>query len=172
LMAHLLKKLIREESGAAVVEAAIVFPVLITLAFGVFEFSNAFFDHQEITTGVRDAARYFARLPVQAANDNPCADNAGEIANAQNIAVYGTSTAGGKPRVAGWTPGSVAINCVAVPNPTNPATGEPSYRGPQPSLYIIQVQTAVAYPQFGLLTYLGLPAPTFTLTDYERWIGG
>src|SRR5579872_7096554 len=51
----------RDEGGTAVVEGAVVIPVLMTLMFGTYEFAWYFYQQQLITTGVHDAARYLAR---------------------------------------------------------------------------------------------------------------
>jgi len=173
-MSSLLKKLIREDSGTATIEAAVVFPMLMTLGFGAIEFSNAFYDHQEISTGIRDAARYMAR--VTDPSNNPC-NNSTAVGYAKNLAVNAVIS-GGSARIPGftksessWTTGNVTITCTAVANPVNAATGERSYRG-QSTLYIVTVTTAVTYPQFGFMTYLGLSAPTINLSHSERWIGG
>lgn len=154
---------IRNESGSALLEGAIVFPLLLTLGLGAIEFSNAFYDHQEITTGLRDAARYMARVLPTGSVNNPCA-NATAMANAQNLAVNGVIS-GGSARISGWTTGNVTISCAAVSNASS------TYRGPS-TLYIVTASTAVTYPQFGLLTFLGLTAPTINLSHSERWIGG
>jgi Flp pilus assembly protein TadG len=169
-MAGFLKKLIRDDRGAALVEAAVTFPVLIILGAGVFEFSNAFYAHQEITTGVRDAARYLARAELSNPAPTTCdAAIAAAAAGAQNLAVYGNISGGGNARVQGWTTGMVTVTSTDVANA--PVGGIPPYRGPNP-LCIVNVAAAVPYPQFGLLTYLGVAVPTFNLAHSERWIGG
>jgi Flp pilus assembly protein TadG len=163
-MASLLKKLIGDERGSAIVEAAFTFPLLVTFGFGVFEFSNAFYDHQEITTGIRDAARYLARVPVPITGANET--------EAKNLAVFG---GGANPRVQGWTTGEVGIALTIVANPINPATGETTYRGGDPlnnfQITIVTVTAAVPYPPLGFLTAFGLPVPTFNLAHTERSIG-
>ena len=161
-MTSLLKRLIREDRGAAIVEATIVLPLLLTLGFGVLQFSNAFYDHQQITTGIRDAARYLARVP------NP--NNGAAQANAQNLAVYGNIGGTGPARVPAWTIGQVTPTITTVANPSA-ATGNLTLRGPDP-LTIIVVSAAVPYPGLGFLTYLGLASPTINITHSERWIGG
>ena len=166
-MAGFLKKLIRDDLGAALVEAAVTFPVLITLGAGVFEFSNAFYAHQEITTGVRDAARYLARAELRTAATTCDAAITAATAGAKNLAVYGNIGGSGYARVQGWTTGMVAVTSTDVANTGTP----PPYRGPNP-VCIVNVAAAVPYPQFGLLTYLGVAVPTFNLAHSERWIGG
>jgi Flp pilus assembly protein TadG len=166
-MAGFLKKLIRDDRGAALVEAAVTFPVLITLGFGVFEFSNAFYAHQEITTGVRDAARYLARAELSNAANNCDAAITAATAQGKNLAVYGNIGGSGNARVQGWTTGMVTVTHIDVAN-----TGNPPYRPGINPLCVVEVSAAVPYFQFGLLTYLGVAAPTFNLAHYERWIGG
>jgi len=170
----LLEKLLRDGEGNAVVEFSIVLPLLVTLGFGAFEFSNAFFEHQEVTTGIRDAARYFARIPVNIAGADPCTDpnSAASIPSAQNIAVYGTAAAATNPRVQGWAPANVLITCVGpIANPINPATGEPTYRGAS-QLWMIEASTSFPYSSFGMLRAIGLTTPNLSAAHYERWIGG
>jgi Flp pilus assembly protein TadG len=160
-MARLLRKLLEDASGTAAVEAAVALPMLLLLGSGVFEFSNAIFDHQEIATGIRDAARYLARVqdPTVATSQT----------YAKNLAVNGVIT-GGTARVRGWKVGNVTITITQVANPLL-ANGEPTYRGPNP-LDIVTVSTAYPYQQIGLLKAFGLPSPTFNVVHSERAIGG
>lgn len=169
-MAGFLKRLMRDDRGAALVEAAVTFPVLITLGFGVFEFSNAFYAHQEITTGVRDAARYLARAELSPAAPTCDAAINAAAAGAKNLAVYGNISGSGNARVYRWTAAMVTVTSTDVANAVDPQTGESPYRGFNP-LCIVRVAAAVPYPQFGLLTYLGIGVPTFNLAHSERWIG-
>jgi Flp pilus assembly protein TadG len=146
-------KFAEDETGAAAVEAAIVMPVLLFLAFGTIEFSNAYWDHQLISTGVRDAARYLARV-------NDPTDGAAQ-ARAQNIAVHGNASGTGPLRVTGFT--TVTVAPVPIGNAAR------TYRGPNP-IYIVTVSTTTTYQQFGMLTALGLTPPTFTISHSERSI--
>jgi hypothetical protein len=56
--------LIRRDSGAALVEFAIVLPLLLIIVFGIISFGFIFNDKLSITTGTREAGRYGATLPV------------------------------------------------------------------------------------------------------------
>lgn len=47
-----------DESGVALIEAAIAFPFLVILMAGLFEFGLVFYNFQLVQTGVRDAGRY------------------------------------------------------------------------------------------------------------------
>src|SRR2546421_12023794 len=86
-------------AGSALLEGAILTPVLCTLFFGVFEFSFFFYQQHLMTTGVADAARYVARAcdPTAAATTT----------DAQNLATTGTTAGGTARRVTGWDPNEV-----------------------------------------------------------------
>src|SRR5579859_6078356 len=80
-------------SGAALVESAVILPVFLTLVGGVYEFGFFLYQEQLVTSGVRDAARYLALTVDPASNTNQ--------SNAKNLAVSG-SISGGTPRIVGW----------------------------------------------------------------------
>jgi len=65
----------KDEEGSALLEAAIVIPVLFSLVFGTLEFSFYFFQQHLVATGVRDAARYLARTDPADANARITAQN-------------------------------------------------------------------------------------------------
>src|SRR5258708_25089012 len=95
------KSLWRDREGSVLLETTVLTPMLFTLLFGVFEFSFVFLQQQLIEAGVRDAARYLARVPLSSGS-TPCtqtdpATGTTYLAYAQNIALYGTTTAGTQP---------------------------------------------------------------------------
>lgn len=53
-----LKRLCRGEGGQALVEFAVVLPVLLLILFGIFDFGRIFLDSFVISAAARDAARY------------------------------------------------------------------------------------------------------------------
>ena len=56
------KRFVRKEDGVALVEFAIFLPLFLLTFFVIVEFSRVFFSYQGAVTGVRDAARYMARV--------------------------------------------------------------------------------------------------------------
>ena len=52
-----MRKLTQNQKGAAAVEFAIIFPLLVTLAFGIIELSVLFFNKAMITNASREGAR-------------------------------------------------------------------------------------------------------------------
>src|SRR2546423_6887575 len=86
-----------DTEGSAMLEAALVLPVLVPLMLGFFEFAWYFQKQQLVESGVRDAARYLARTTAANSDQNPCND-ATSVANAKLIATNGVIT-GGTARV-------------------------------------------------------------------------
>lgn len=152
-----------DTDGSALVEAAIVLPVLIPLTLGALEFSWYFQGQQMVESGVRDAARYLARVHDIQEGTNPCS-NAADVADAQNIAVYGNATAGTTARVSGWTAGNVTIACPSVSNSTS------AYTGPT-TIYLVSVTTSFPDPALGFFASLGLSTPNLSASHTERSTG-
>jgi Flp pilus assembly protein TadG len=171
---RMLESLWRDNVGSALVEGAVLMPVLLIVLGGVYEFSWIFFQQKQIEAGVRDAARYLSRLQFDPytfdATTNPCTltDSGGNLYKtyAQNIAVYGSpSTTGFSPRVNGWTPGAVTITCPTFINSSL------FYVGP-PTLYRVLVSTSFPDPSLGFLGILGLSAPNISASHQELFVGG
>ena len=141
----------RCDEGSALIEATIVVPVLMTLAFGVYEFSWYFYQEQLISTGLRDAARYVARNASP--GDTTC--NPSIWPAAQNLATTGTIDGTGTSRVNGWTTSMVSLAC------EQPVAG----------LNVVNVKTDFAEPSLGFFVFLGLTAPSISVFHRERIIG-
>jgi Flp pilus assembly protein TadG len=171
-MRTFVEKARKDDSGVAVMEAAIVFPFLITLGFGVFDFSNYFYLHQAVVAGVRDAARYLARNACATANPSiaPDASCASQIGIAEQIAVYGDIGAT-TPRVTTWTVSDVNVTYAATANPFDPTAGDTVYRGANP-IYTVTVSTSFAYPEIGFLRMFGFADPMIAVSHTERVVGG
>jgi hypothetical protein len=152
-----LKSIGRAESGAALVEGAIVLPIVIVLVGGVYEFGFFLYQQQLVTSGVRTAARYLALTsdPTDVTNQS----------DARNLAVTGSIGGGGPPRVADWAPSDISI---AV-NSVNNAAG--TYSGGA-TIQLVTVSTSVVDPTLGFLGLLGLKAPTIAASHEERVVGG
>jgi len=128
----------RTQRGVALVELAFVLPVLLVMTFIVTEFGRAIYQYNTLTKSVRDAARY---LTIQTPNTN--------IAQAQNLVVYGTTTAGTTPLVRGLSTAMVSVSWLP-PVGTNPPI----------SPVTVQV-TGYAFNSL-MLSAFGLPFGSFT----------
>jgi Flp pilus assembly protein TadG len=152
--------------GSALLEAAVLTPMLFSLSFGVMEFSFYFYQQQLIESGVRDAARYLARVPITTSGATPCTqtDPTGTSykTNAENIAIYG-ATSGTTQRVHGWT-GPVTITCPTTDNSAG------TYEGGT-TIYTISATTSFSDPALGFFGLLQLSAPSISVTHKERYIG-
>lgn len=155
------RRIARDQEGAALLEGAVVFPFLFVLSFGVFEFSNIFFQHHIITTGVRDAARFAARV------DDPQAFET----QIRNLAVRGTIDETGALRLNWWNPGAdqFDVSVDVIPNPE--VDGNRLYRGGA-TIAVVEVSAEVNYPVLGFFGFLGIDGVTMTIAHQERVIGG
>lgn len=142
--------------GTSMVEMTIVTPFLLFLGLGAAEFSHSLYHHHLIVNGLRDAARYLARV------DNPTTDSV----KAKNIAATG-EVVGGVNRVSWWGPGDVSVSVSNVANPIDPITGIRDYRGGD-TISIVRVSTNVNHPGLGFLSVVGISSPLNTNVYHEE----
>lgn len=90
-----------KQTGVALVEFALVLPLLLLLTFIVTEYGRALYQYNILTKSVRDAARY---LSTQIPGD------ATKYAIARNLVVYGNPAGSG-------TPLAIGLSTEQVPNP-------------------------------------------------------
>jgi Flp pilus assembly protein TadG len=156
----------RDCEGSALVEGALLVPVLCALMFGIYKFSWLFYQQHLISTGLRDAARYLARSSDPCEGGSPNWLAAEE--HAKNLATTG-SINGGDARVKGWTAAMVTPLCRAVDNPSAP-NGASAYRG-RSTIYVVTVSTRFTDPSLGFFGFLGLQPPIISVAHSERAIG-
>jgi TadE-like protein len=158
------KSLWRDQQGSALMEGAVMMPLLITFFFGVFEFSWFFYQQHLVAIGLHDAASYLAR------SSDPCNPTSHawkvELGQAKNLATSG-STSGGAARVRGWTTNSVMPHCSKIDNPIT-GNGLSRYRGS--AIYVVTVSTKFTYPALGFLNVLGLQSPVISASYSQRAI--
>src|SRR5919106_6178202 len=111
-----LNRLIADDRGGAIAEFMLgLVPLVLALAL-IFEFGRAFWSHQAVIKGVRDATRYLTRV------ENP-SDPAAQ-AVAQRLPLTSQQAAGGVER---WSSGSAPPMEVSIAEIDN--TGS-AFRGP------------------------------------------
>ena len=96
----------RERKGSVLVEWSILMPFLLTLGFGVFEFGNMLYKQHLVETGLKDAARYLARVPDPVARQQI----------GKEIAVMG-EVGGTNKRVSFWNLSDVSVSITTIANP-------------------------------------------------------
>jgi len=80
----------KKQRGVALVELAIVLPLLLAICFAITEFGRAFYTYDTLAKSARDAARY---LTTQAAGSG--------WTTARNLVAYGNPAGTGSPLVPG-----------------------------------------------------------------------
>jgi len=157
---RILQSLWRNGEGSALIEGAIVVPLLLILVLGVFEFSWLIDQQHLISTGIHDAARYIA----QSANPNDLTIQK----RAKNLATTGAID-GDTARVKGWTARDVSISYSSVENPVD-VNGSTAFRGGA-VIRSVTVSTTFSVPSLGFFGFLGLKPPALTVSHQERVIG-
>ena len=166
-MRRFVHRLSEDERGAAIAEFMLgLIPLVIAFAL-IFEFGRAFWSHQAVIKGVRDATRYLTR--VEDPND-PAAQ-----AMAERLMLTGQQASGGTPR---WSSGSeppLEVQVDSVNNPIDPNTGERTFRGGA-TIQIVNVRANVelAVPLgqvFALFGGPGVGTITYSVGDTGRHYG-
>jgi len=149
----------KDEQGVAMIEMAVVLPVLLAIGLGVMEFGNAIYCKHLITNGVRDGARYAAGRPADCACDT----------DIKNIAMKGVLS-GGAWRVSWWDDPATEITVAYATVTNDDGSGNKLYRGGA-TIPIVTVTATVPYQQLGFLAFFGLAAPTLSVSHQERVFG-
>jgi len=150
----------RQTIGTATIETAIALPIAIVLMVGGIEFGRIFLAYATADKTMRDATRYLARVP----EDAICGTNGSSkwgVANAKNLAMYGTTSPAANPRplLPNWTdPTTITLTA-------DPDCGEFS------KATTLKLQAKIPFAVF-MLPVIGLPNDyTLTVQHQERFIG-
>jgi Flp pilus assembly protein TadG len=150
----------RDDRGTATIEVALAFPFIVLFAAGLIEYGSLFYNYELIQTGVRDAARYLARVQNLAASETA----------ARNLALRGTVDGTGALRVRWWQATDIQIAYETTPNPVDESTGRRPYRGRDP-LVVVRVSTSFNYAGMGLLAAVRLGPVRVDAAHEERYVG-
>lgn len=126
-------RFLTDTSGAAVVEAALLFPLLGLMCFGIVDGSMLLLQNHKVEQGLVAGAGYLARAQTPDTVK----------AQARNFAVTGRPDGTGSARVAGWSPSDVRVTIRTVANDGN-------YRGTS-DVKIATVSTSLPYRGLGLI---------------------
>ncbi|WBY02603.1 pilus assembly protein [Ramlibacter tataouinensis] len=131
----------KSQCGVAIIEFALVVPVLVLLSMLAVEFGRAMYQYDALTKSVRDAARY---LSIQLPGAN--------IAEARNLVVYGNLAGSGSPLLPGLTPAHV-------PDPTWQNVGA------DPIIRTVTIQVSGYTFDPLVTTAFGFTFPALTFSD-------
>ena len=84
-----IRKRHKRSRGQALVEFALILPILLLVVAGIFDFGRALFTYSEVSNAVREATRYAATLDFKGTNADDCA---GIISHARSMFSLGTSS--------------------------------------------------------------------------------
>ncbi|MEM9031340.1 MAG: TadE/TadG family type IV pilus assembly protein [Pseudomonadota bacterium] len=157
-----LKSYGRNESGATLVEFALVLPMLLLVFAVIVEGGRLFWSYQAAISGVRDAARYLARV----APGDICGSG-GSVAGYQSTleGIVRNRSNGSAIFPSGVTVTSVVPSHACI-------TG--SYRGGQVPVATVTANLQVTFPFADTFALFGSPALatiTTTVTDQNRIFG-
>jgi len=94
--------------GLAVIEMAIILPILILLTLAAGEFGRAFIQYSRLSHRVQSAARFVAENALQGTTGVAFLTSTVNT-QARNLVVYGTPSVGTTPAVPGLSPDDVVV---------------------------------------------------------------
>lgn len=108
-----LRHILKDSSGAAAAEMVLILPVALALLFATFEGAYYAVCEHRVIKGVRDAARYAARLD-RSFYACPAATFTGSVSTIKNLARTG-QLSGGTTAVTGWIDSDITVSVTCVP---------------------------------------------------------
>ena len=146
------------QSGAAVVEAVFVFPLLILLGFGAVDSSLLMLQNHKMETGLTAAGNYLSR------SENPQSLET----KARRLATTGQLTSGGSAKITGWGTNDVVISYQSTANPDN--GGSRDYRGGD-TIKVARLTSQLSYDGIGFLKAVTGGSITIKASYEERLVG-
>lgn len=155
------------ERGVAMVEFAVILPLLLMLFLGITELGRALLFQQRLTQAVETGARYAARA-FGAVDMTDCDALTSAVEDdTRTVVIFGQLAGGGSPVIPNLDSGDVTIADVDIVPFNRTVTGIGD-------VCVIQVTAKVKYAGiFGadLIPLLGIDQPTLTATSEERYVG-
>ena len=148
--------LIRDESGAALVEFAILLPMLLLVFAMIIEGGRLMWSYQSVNAGVRDAARYLARV----APANICSGGTAISTYTAKLTEIVEDTLDGNSIF----PPGITINSVT-PSLTCAAG---TFRVSPAPVAQVQVEMTITFPFAGLFSLNGQSLSTLTKTVRDQ----
>lgn len=157
------------ERGVAMVEFAIILPLLLMIFLGIAELGRALLFYQRLTQAVETGARYAARA-YGAVESSDCTALEGwtaALADTENVVIFGQVAGGSQAVIPGLDSADTAVADVEVNLVSRAVTGVGD-------VCVVQVFARVKYTGiFGtqFIPLLGIEQPTLRATSEERYVG-
>lgn len=161
LIDHRLRRFARDESGAHLVEFAIVLPMMLLVFAVIVEGGRMMWSYQTVVGGVRDATRFLARIaPRDICDLGTGVEEYGETLGA----IIRNANDGGA-----ILPSGVSVTAV-LPSLT---CNEGDYRSDMAPIVTVRAEVEVTFPFAGLFGLVGASRPTLetSVTDQSRVYG-
>lgn len=171
---HHLHRFRREQRGTALVEMALIAPLMLILSAGVFEFGNLIHQKLLMEAGLSDGARFAARCNTQLYANAGLVIDCDDIAT--NIAVFGNAAGTGSARISGWQKADVTVTVAdPVSNPLDchnavDSAGVVQYRSTTAQVCIVRAAGTLDYSGVGMLSLLSIGTITLNGFHEERLI--
>ncbi len=151
----------RDESGVAMVEFAIILPMLLLMFAVILEGGRMMWAYQATAAGVRDAARHLARISPETV----CVDGGNVNGSSAELLVMISKKSDGS----GLFPPSVTIDSVQ----TGLRCVAGNFRVSPSAIVSVEADVTITFPFAGIFTLVGGSRPTFTATleDEHRAFG-
>ena len=154
----------REEDGVALVEFALSLPLVLVLFFSIIEGSRMMWGYQAASAGVRDAARYLARVTPR-----EICDTGGSVTGYSNqlLTIVRDRTDGSN-----IFPNGMTVNAVT---PSYTCNNAGSWRDGTAPIAQVSASVTITMPFGGVFRLVGdgtaLPTINTTITDQNRVYG-
>lgn len=159
----------RDHRGTALVETALILPLMVPLSAGVFEFGNLIHDKLLMEAGLSDGARFAARCNTKMYSDAGLAIDCADIAT--NIAVFGNAAGTGSARIKGWQKTDVTVTIAATADCHDAVVaGVTEYRSTTAQVCIVNAAGTLVYSGIGMLSLLDIGPITLNGFHQERLI--
>ncbi|GAA0273345.1 hypothetical protein GCM10009127_12240 [Alteraurantiacibacter aestuarii] len=153
------RSFLADRSGASAFELALLLPLLLVLLFGGMEAGHFIWTQHKLTEGVRDGARFAARLPVESyCIAGAPVTGADTIAAIRRVTRTGQLEPGGHVRVPGWSDEEVDVEVACAAFVDTGIYHDLDTAGP----IVTVAARSVAYPS--LFGELGVLDPDLTMT--------
>ena len=157
-----LRRLRQDETGAQLVEFALVLPILLLLFAVTIEGGRTMWAYQSVVAGVRDATRYLARITPLDICDTPTPDVSGQADRLAGIVRKASDGADLFPSGISVTSVTPALTCI-----------KGDYRSGVAPIVEVTAALQITFPFAGIFAFVGSTLSTLdtTVADQSRVYG-